>query len=464
MPQAPFPRVVTAPRTAQRVTSGVEYARYTMTTELGPMVVNVLAIKPNRSQIRIDSVLAHDALTSSGETITSMAQRTGAVAGINGDYFDIGATNQPTNIVVTHHTLLRTPRKRFALLITNQGPEIAETSFSGQLQIGARTFALDAVNEMLPPHGGISLLTPAYGSVAPGDALTLVAIRPVNGTPPFATYAVVNQANNFARQPAGYYVAIGPTAIANTGVPNPGDTIVATGDLDGTDLSNVRAAVGGGPLILEDGKWYDDLDGPRGGTYSMRAPQSGAALTPDGTLLLIEVDGRQPDESIGVTPQEFSALMRSFGATRGMEFDSGGSSEMAVRIPGNGVATLVNSPSDGKERPVSDGVFIYNDAPVSAPAQIVAQPQAVRAIAGARVPLRLAAVDAADHPVAAPGAIHVRVEPASLGAYGDGTFVAQHTGSGSLIARSGTLLSRIPVDVVERPGADRYSAARPDRW
>ena len=95
----------------------------------------------------------------------------------------------------------------------------------------------------------------------------------------------------------------------------------------------------------------------------MRAPQSGAALLPDGSLLLIQVDGRQPDLSIGVTPREFSALMRAFGATRGMEFDSGGSSQMDVRIPGDASVRVVNSPSDGRERPVADGIFVYDTAP-----------------------------------------------------------------------------------------------------
>ncbi len=451
MPEAPFPHVISAPRVAERVTPGLEYAQYTMATELGPMVVHVLALAPNHPEIRIDTVLAHDALTSGGETVSSMAQRTGAIAGINGDYFDIGATNQPTNIVVRNRTLLRTPRKRYALFITDRGPQIAETSFTGQLQIGERSFSIDAVNEMLPPHGGISLLTPQYGPVAPNASVTLLAINPASGTAPFTSFTVTGQVDNLSRQPAGYYVAIGPAAIAQTGVPNPGDTLVASGDLNPLPLNSVQAAVGGGPLILEDGKWIDDLDGPRGGTYSMRAPQSGAAITPDGTLLLVEVDGRQPDESVGVTPQEFSALMRALGATRGMEFDSGGSSEMSVRIPGNGSATLVNSPSDGKERPISDGVFVYSDAPLSAASQVVAQPQAVRALRGARVRLQFATVDAGDHPASAPGDFRVRVEPSSLGTYADGTFVAAAAGSGALVVRSGELVSRIPVDVVDDP-------------
>lgn len=451
MPEAPFPHVVSAPRTLEGVTPGVEYAHYNMTTALGPIVVHVLAIAPDQPQIRIETVLAHDALTSGGETVSSMAQRTGAVAGINGDYFDIGATNQPTNVVVRDGTLLRTPRKRYALFITSQGPQITETSFTGQLQIGDRSFPVDAVNEMLPPHGGISLLTPEYGSVAPNDSITLLALKPAGGTPPLTTFTVMSQADNLSRQPAGYYAAIGPNAIAQTGVPNTGDTVIATGDLAPIALNNVQAAVGGGPLILQDGNWIDDLDGPRGGTYSMRAPQSGAAITPDGTLLLIEVDGRQPDESVGVTPPEFSALMRALGATRGMEFDSGGSAEMSVRIPGNGAATLVNSPSDGKERPISDGVFVYSDAPVTAPSQIAAQPQTIRALSGARVRVRFATLDAASHPVSAPGDVRVQVQPASLGIYTDGTFIAREAGSGALLVRSGALVSRIPVDVVRDP-------------
>ncbi len=450
-PEAPFPRVVSAARTIERVTPGLEYARYDMTTALGPIVVHVLSLAPSHPGIRLDSVLAHDVLTSGGETVSSMAQRTGAIAGINGDYFDIGATNQPTNIVVHNRTLLRSPRKRYALFVTDHGAEIAETSFMGTLQIGDRSFGIDAVNEMLPPRGGISLLTPEYGPVAPNNSITLLSLQPASGTPPFATYTVNAQADNLNRQPAGYYVAIGPSAISQTGVPNPGATLIASGDLDPVGLKNVEAAVGGGPLILEDGAWVDDLDGPRGGTYSMRAPQSGAAIAPDGTLLLIEVDGRQPDVSVGVTPSEFSALMRALGATRGMEFDSGGSSEMSVRIPGNAGATLVNSPSDGKERPISDGVFIYSDAPLAPASEIVAQPQAVRAVTGARVAVRLAAVDAAEHPVPAPGDIRVQVEPASLGVFSGGRFIARAAGSGALVVRSGALVSRVPIDVSSDP-------------
>ncbi len=59
--------------------------------------------------------------------------------------------------------------------------------------------------------------------------------------------------------------------------------------------------------------------------------------------------------------------------------------------------TSSNSPSDGHERPVADGIFVYSTAPTGPAVRLVARPGLVRAIGGAEVPLRIAAVDAAYH-------------------------------------------------------------------
>ena len=59
-------------------------------------------------------------MISSGETVSAMAARTGAVAGINADYFDIGNTNQPLNVVVRDGALLRTPSKRAAIDVAHR--------------------------------------------------------------------------------------------------------------------------------------------------------------------------------------------------------------------------------------------------------------------------------------------------------------------------------------------------------
>ena len=83
-------------------------------------------------------------MISSGETVSSMSLRGDAVAGINGDYFDIGNTNQPLNLVVQDGRLVRTPSKRYALDVLRDGTVRFDTfAFSGTVHYGATRRALD---------------------------------------------------------------------------------------------------------------------------------------------------------------------------------------------------------------------------------------------------------------------------------------------------------------------------------
>jgi plastocyanin len=450
---APFPAIVAQAPTISSVAPGVEQGDYELLTPDGPIAVHVVAIAPHRKDLHLAAVLATDHLTSPGETVLSMARRTGAVAAINGDYFDIDNTNQPTNVLIRNGRLLRTPRRRYAIAIDTDGtPRFAEFSFTGTVMVGTNSVALDAVNEYPPPQGGTSLLTPEFGTVAPQANLTLVSLAPLDGVPPLSRYRVSAIADNGSAQPPGYYLAIGLAAYASAGVPNEGDVVSASGDFDSGDLSQIATAVGGGPLLLHAGAYYDDPDGPDRNHYiTSRIPASGAAIAPDGTLFLIEVDGRQPAISIGVTRPQFAALMRAFGATEGMSLDGGGSSTLVARDLGDASASLQNVPSDGHERPVSDGLFVYSDAPVGPPALIVARPSAIRAMPGASIPLETAIVDVAGHRVASADGIRATVEPAGLGTYTNGAFVANAAGDGRLVLKRGALGGTVAIHVVGRP-------------
>lgn len=451
-PDAPFPHVVRQAPTLETIAPGVEYGEYDMDTAAGPLSIHVIAIAPHRSDVRTGEVQARDALESRGETTGSMAKRTGAVAGINGDYFDIGNTYRPTNIVVRDGVLLQMPRRRYALAIGRNGyPQITEFGFTGQVAIGSRSTTLDAVDQLPPPNGGTSLVTPEYGNVSPEDNLTLVALQPLGGTPPLTRYRVTGVADNLKTQPPGYYVAIGPGAYNAVDVPSAGDLVTATGDLSPMGLDSIVTAIGGGPLILHAGAWFDDPDGPNGGEYEKRIPCSGAAIAPDGRLFLIEVDGRQPSVSVGITRREFSALMRALGATEGLAFDGGGSSTIVVRRVGDPATHVANSPSDGIERPVGNGLFVYSTAPVGPAVRLVAQPGAIRAIPGAQVRVRIAAVDAASHLASGGSTASAIVQPKSLGVFRNGAFVARHAGSGRILLRNGRLKGAVALEVRATP-------------
>jgi hypothetical protein len=88
-----------------------------------------------------------------------------------------------------------------------------------------------------------------------------------------------------------------------------------------------------------------------------RNPRTLAGVRADGTLLLVTVDGRAPDWSVGMTLREAARLMRSLGALDALNLAGGSSTAMTVR------GELVNRPSDrvgGRpvERRVSNGLFV----------------------------------------------------------------------------------------------------------
>ncbi|HET9095151.1 MAG TPA: phosphodiester glycosidase family protein, partial [Candidatus Baltobacteraceae bacterium] len=382
-------------------------------------------------------------------TVSSMAQRTGAVAGVNGDYFDINQTNQPLNILVQDGKLVRMPMHRWAIAFDKNGvPQFDEFDVSAQAVLSDGTIPLKTINDWPPPGGGSVLVTPDYGMLHPVQNVTAYALQLVSGTPPFATYRVAGMTDSTIDQQPGYYLAIGPAAYGTFALPNAGDTIVVQATA-APPLDAIASAIGGGPLLVKDGAWFADPDGPNKGEFLTHMPATAAGVAADGTLLLFEIDGRQPALSIGVLQPQLASLMIAFGVVTGMQFDGGGSSTLVARLPGDAGAAVQNSPSDGVERRVGDSLLVYSDAPYGPPAKIYAEPQTVRALPGARVPLRIAVTDAADHTLhVCPCNMRLRVIPAGAGSLDGDTFIAGDTPQDAVIrVQSGNLRADVPVHV-----------------
>ena len=418
-----------------------------MLTADGPLSVHVVSLDLSEPTLHVGAMLAQDRLVSQGEAVSSMAVRSGAVAGVNGDYFDINQTNAPLNILVQNGRLQRMPMQRWAISIDrNKVARFAEFAITVTAQIGTLSIPLRTINEW-PPGGGVVLVTPDFGSLRAVPNATELQLQPVTGTPPFATYRVTGIADNSVTQPPGYYLAIGALAYGTFPLPNTGDAISVVSDAAGS-LSGLQAAIGGGPLLVQNGRWYADPDGPSGGEFLKHVPLSGVATTGDGRLLLFQIDGRQPALSIGVLQPQFASLMIAFGATTGMQFDGGGSATIVARLPGDAAPTVRNSPSDGVERRVADGLFVYSDAPQGPPARIVAWPQALRAFPNSRTPVRFATIDRGDHPASDAAPTRATVLPANLGTFAGGVFRAgAREGAGVLQVRHGGLRLDIPIAV-----------------
>lgn len=402
VPPEPFPKPLTTALTTEFVAPGVTYYDYELWTKDGPLSIHAVDVDTTNPNVRIDTVLANDALISAGETPSSMAVRTGAVAGINADYFDIGNTNAPLGIVVRSGALVRTPNEHAGFALTrDHRPVVGPFAYSASATVGTIPVPLDGIN-VWPPRTGVALITPAFGSLPVADGLTVAHLTALDSAPATtARYRIdsVEPADRrFARQ---YALILSQAAQQTLGEPQPGD-IVTIAQTSQPDLTALLAATGGGPILLKDGRRAYENNAPAAAEGRSRIPISAAAIAGDGTLLLLEVDGREPLHSIGLTRDEFVSFLIGLHARDAVSLDGGGSSALVSRRPGDAAASVRTEPSDGTERPVADGIFVYSDAPQGPPARLAVRPAAIHALTGARVELSTVVTDAAGHPRSAP--------------------------------------------------------------
>ena len=131
-----------------------------------------------------------------------------------------------------------------------------------------------------------------------------------------------------------------------------GDTVTIEENL-GDGWQNMDFIIGCGPRLVENGRVHvtaDEEDFPADIRIG-RAPRSAVGITKDGRYLLAVVDGRQ-SHSVGLTLTDWAKLLVKFGAQDALNLDGGGSSDLVV----NG--EVQNSPSDGQERLVGDGLVL----------------------------------------------------------------------------------------------------------
>ncbi len=119
------------------------------------------------------------------------------------------------------------------------------------------------------------------------------------------------------------------------------------------DWSVVSDAIGGGPVLVRDGTpVYRSNEGFTTSQLAPRGPRTAVGQRADGGIVLLTTDGRQPGLSVGMTNFELAQTLVRFGAVRGMALDGGGSSTLAFD------GTVLNSPSDGRERAVSTALML----------------------------------------------------------------------------------------------------------
>jgi hypothetical protein len=118
------------------------------------------------------------------------------------------------------------------------------------------------------------------------------------------------------------------------------------------DLTGVETALGGGPTLVRAGKpqtWSN---------FQIRHPRSAMGWNKT-HFFLVQVDGRQPDLSVGMTFPELAKYMAELGCEEAINLDGGGSATMWV------LGQVVNSPSEGRQRPGANALVVMRRPGVS---------------------------------------------------------------------------------------------------
>ncbi|MBR5613732.1 MAG: phosphodiester glycosidase family protein [Clostridia bacterium] len=183
------------------------------------------------------------------------------------------------------------------------------------------------------------------------------------------------------------------------------------------------------------------------------APRTAIGIKDDGSIVLYTIDGRQTGYSYGVQLKTLASRMKELGCIEALNLDGGGSTQMVVQLPGDDKSSLINKPSDGKERGVSTFFFFKNTAKRTGKAEMLhLYPKTNYILKGASVQLELKATDLGFHPASVPSSVTYSVEDGKNSTISDGAlFTAKDNGSVTVYAQSGDAKTSLTLTCLETP-------------
>ncbi|SKA96424.1 Calcineurin-like phosphoesterase [Caloramator quimbayensis] len=130
----------------------------------------------------------------------------------------------------------------------------------------------------------------------------------------------------------------------------------------------INEAIGTYAYIVKDGRalTVDEMV-KNGAAYSQvtaRKARSAVGITRDNKIIAVAVDYGKPSSGIsdGITFSEMAKVMLDMGAVTAAALDGGGSTQMNVRLYGNNFIDVVNRPSDGRERAITNGILFVSSS------------------------------------------------------------------------------------------------------
>ncbi|MEU7721121.1 phosphodiester glycosidase family protein [Streptomyces tibetensis] len=367
-----------------RVAPGVTYEEFDIQAARGVAHAHVLRVELGNPQVRVD--LLYPGSVAARARVSAMADTQGAVAGVNGDFFNITETQHP-GVEATGASVgpaIAAGRTLKAAVPEGQrfGPEpppgttpedvfgvgtdgrarLDRLALAGSVRTAEARLPLGGLNQYALPVGSVGAFTSQWGSVS--------RVRATCGTDtdraaPCSTdtYEVTVRDGTVvsaADTPGSGPIAEGTTVLVGREAGaqqlrkfSIGEPVEVEHSLVAANGVAYRLALGGYP-VLSGGQPLPGLDD------TTSAVRTAVGIADDGRrVLLLALDGAAAYRS-GLTIAEVAATMRNLGAQDAFSLDGGGSSTLVARQPGASAVSVRNHPSGGVERLVPNGIGVFS--------------------------------------------------------------------------------------------------------
>ncbi|MFG3232967.1 phosphodiester glycosidase family protein [Streptomyces antibioticus] len=365
------------------VAPGVTYRQYDLPAAAGTARAHVLNVDLGHGRVRLG--LLYPGAVAARAPLSSLADARRAVAGINGDFFNISETQHPgvpaTGASVGPAIADGKVLKGAVPVGQRFGPELPPgtgtgavvgvdtggrarvdtLSLVGSVSALGRRLALRGLNQYALPENAIGAFTSDWGRVSRARA---VCGTDTDRAAPCATrtYEVTvrrGQVVSASARPGSGAVTPGTTVLlgreagaARLRTLRVGERVTVRYGLDSASSAVYRFAVGGYP-VLAGGRARAGLDS------RVPAVRTAVGIGAGGRrVFLFALDGAAAYRR-GLTVAEVAAALRALGATEGFSLDGGGSTTLVTRKPGAARVTVRNRPSGGAERPVPNGIGVF---------------------------------------------------------------------------------------------------------
>jgi hypothetical protein len=445
------------------ITAGALLKKYQWEMEEGNVNLYLIEVDLNNPHVVIDVIPGGGKITQR-LNVSKMAKNTGAVAAINGDFYNMNAEGAPIGPMVMNTRLVSSPSKidgLFALGITTERKAYIESfAFNGKVTApNGASFELSGLNKTFyreEPDNAHShsnklhLYNDLWGGKTRGhDSYTTPTEMLVNN----GKVLEILEGQYFdSPVPEGMYILRGHGDAARFILDNfqPGDSI----DIDyiikpEKDWSMV---IGGHSLLVEEGKAvpYAKYSSAIGGVRARTA----AGISKDGsTLYLVGVEGRTAS-SAGITLEELAKFFEEIGVWKAVNFDGGGSTTMVSRPLGEWDTQRVFPTEQTHERLVVNALGIYSTAPQGKLKGLLLDGEDVLLI-NEEVPYFLRGYDEYYNPINIEDlAVQWQLSD-DLGVFKENIFIPQKYGSAQLTATVNSTKINMPIEVVGKNTIDK---------